>query len=240
MSYLPIFIDVNGRTCVVIGGGDIAERKARSLVEAGAAVVVISPEVTTGLAAMVHAETIRHLRRTYRQGDLNGAFLAFEATGDGTTEQAAAGEARARGVPINVADVPELCGFIAPAVVHRGGLQIAVSTGGASPALARKIREDLEERFGPEYESAVDLLAAARRWLRKHQPDGGKRGLLLGRMVDSDLLECLKRGDLAAAEAIPLRVLGVSFADLEFEMRRPSATNRVQARVANGRARDSG
>jgi precorrin-2 dehydrogenase/sirohydrochlorin ferrochelatase len=239
MSYLPIFIDVSRRTCVVIGGGDIAERKVRSLIEAGAAVVVISPELTAGLAAMLRAETIRHLQRAYRHGDLVGAFLAFEATGDSATAKAAAAEACERGVPINVADVPELCAFIAPAIVHRGGLQIAISTGGASPALARKIREELEELFGPEYESAVDFLAAARRWLRSHQPDGGTRALLLGALVNSDLLQCMKRGDLAPVEEIALRVLGASLADLGFEMPRTPAGVSDPAAVPSGRANES-
>jgi precorrin-2 dehydrogenase / sirohydrochlorin ferrochelatase len=239
MSYLPIFIDVSGRTCVVIGGGDVAERKVRSLIEADAAVVVISPEVTAGLAAMVRAETIRHLQRAYRHGDLVGTFLAFEATGESAITQAVAAEACEREVPINISDVPELCAFIAPAVVHRGCLQIAISTGGASPALARKIREELEERFGSEYESTVDFLAAARRWLRSHQPDGAKRALLLGALVNSDLLQCFKRGDLAASEAIARRVLGASFADLGFEMPCSPAGVSHNAREPSGRANES-
>jgi precorrin-2 dehydrogenase/sirohydrochlorin ferrochelatase len=221
MSYLPIFLDVSGRNCVVIGGGDIAERKVRSLIEAGASVTVISPEITGRLADMVHAQTIRHLQRAYWRGDLIGAFLAFEATGDRRAAEAATEEARERGVPINAADVPELCDFIAPAVVHRGDLQIAVSTGGASPALARKIREELEARFGPEYESAVDFLAAARKWVQSHQADGGARALQLGALVNSDLLECFRRGNLGAVEAIALRVLGATFAELGFETTRP-------------------
>jgi len=223
MSYLPVFFDVSGCDCVVIGGGKIAERKARSLVEAGASVTVISPEITTWLAAMVRAQTIRHLQRTYRRGDLIGAFLAFEATGDSAAAQAAATEARERRVPINVADVPELSAFIVPAVVRRGELQIAISTGGASPTLARQIREELEARFGPEYESIVDFLATARRWLRSHQNDDGTRGLQLAALVDSDLFECFRRRDFAAAEAIVLRVLGASFADLRFEGKCASA-----------------
>ncbi len=239
MSYLPIFVDVSGRTCVVIGGGAIAERKVRSLIDAGAAVVVISPEVTAGLAAMVDADTIRLLQRAYRHGDLVDALLAFEATGESATARAAAAEACERGIPINLADEPELCAFIAPAVVRRGGLQIAISTGGASPALARKIREELEERFGPEYESTVDFLAAARRWLRSHQPDGGTPALLLGALVKSDLLQCFKCGDLAGAEAIARRVLGASFADLGFEMPRPSVTGGRQTAITNGRASEA-
>ena len=196
----------------------VAERKVRSLIEADAAVVVISPEVTAGLAAMVRAETIRLLQRGYRHGDLVGTFLAFEATGDSATAQAVAAEACEREVPINISDVPELCAFIAPAVVHRGGLQIAISTGGASPAFAGKIRQELENAFGHEYELMIDLLAHARKWLRTHQPDGAMRARVLGALVHSDLLEYLKRGDFATADAIIKRTIGAGLAEIGFAM----------------------
>jgi precorrin-2 dehydrogenase/sirohydrochlorin ferrochelatase len=223
MGYLPIFIDLSERPCVVIGGGEIAERKTRSLIEAGASVVIISPAITAGLAAMSGAGTIQHLARRYRHGDLADAFLAFDATGDGATARAAAAEASARGVPINVADVPELCDFISPAVVQRGGLQIAISTGGASPALARKIREDLEGLFGPEYELIISLLERTRRWLRLQESDAGTRARLQDTLVRSELLECLKRGDFAAADSIAQRVLGASLVDIGFEPMRAVA-----------------
>jgi precorrin-2 dehydrogenase / sirohydrochlorin ferrochelatase len=224
MGYLPIFIDASERHCVVIGGGEIAERKTRSLIEAGAAVTVVSPALTAGLAAMANGGAIRHLARTYQAGDLDGAFLAFAASGEVETERAAAAEARARGVLINVADVTELCSFIAPAVIKRGDLQIAISTSGASPAFARKIREELEERFGPEYELMIDLLAASRQWLRVREGDVNTRTRLLTALVGSDLRECLTRGDLAAADATILRVLGASFAELGFDLERCAVT----------------
>ncbi len=220
MGYLPIFVNVSGRTCVVVGGGQVAERKARTLIAAGAHVVLISPQVTAGLATMVEASAIRHLSRSYCQGDLEGAWLTFEATGDDLAARAVASEARQRGVPINVADVPELCTFIAPAVVQRGGLQIAISTGGASPALARKIREELEEGFGIEYEVIIDLLAQARQWLRTCEPDGGARARLLAALVSSDLLQCVKHGDFAAADAIVRGVLGKGLAEIGFDAER--------------------
>ena len=163
MGYLPIFVDASGRHCVVIGGGEIAERKTRSLIGAGAAVTVVSPSLTPGLAELAERGTVRHHARRYRTGDLAGAFLVYEATGEIETGRAAAAEAQAGAMLINVADVPELCSFIAPAVIKRGGLQIAVSTGGASPAFARRIREELEDRFGPEYELMVEMLATARK-----------------------------------------------------------------------------
>ncbi len=195
--------------------------------------------LTNGLAAMASEGAIRHFPRTYRTGDLEGAFIACEASGDRATGRAAAAEARARGILINVADVPELCSFIAPAVIRRGGLQIAVSTGGASPALARRIREELEERFGPEYELLIDLLAAARQWLRGREADPAVRTRRLTALVGSDLCECLTRGDLTAADATLQRVLGASFADLGFDPARCAVALARPSSEPNQRARDS-
>lgn len=222
MGYLPIFIEVSGRNCVVIGGGEIAERKVRSLTQAGAEVTVVSPSLTAALAAMAKRNAIGHLARVYRPGDLEGAFLAYEATGEAETERAAAAEARERGVLINVADMPDLCSFIAPAVIARGYLQIAVSTGGASPAFARKIREELEDHFGAEYESMTALLATARRWLQAREHDTAVRTRLMTALVRSDLRECLQRGDLTAADATVQRILGASFAELGFDPAGPA------------------
>jgi precorrin-2 dehydrogenase/sirohydrochlorin ferrochelatase len=224
MGYLPIFIDVSGRRCVVIGGGEIAERKTRSLIEAGAAVTVVSPALTAGLAALANRDTIQYLARTYQAGDLEGAFLAFAATGEIATESAVAAEASARGVLINVADVPDLCSFIAPAVIQRGGLQIAISTGGASPAFARKIREELEDHLGPEYELMIDLLAASRRWLRSREANLDVRARMLTSLVRSDLLACLKRGDLAAADATVNHALGAGLAELGVDLSHLAST----------------
>jgi precorrin-2 dehydrogenase/sirohydrochlorin ferrochelatase len=223
MGYLPIFIDASARRCVVIGGGEVAERKTRALLEAAAVVTVVSPSLTAGLAALANRGRIRHLARTYQAGDLEGAFLAFAATGEIATERAVAAEARARGVPINVADVPDLCSFIAPAVIKRGGLQIAISTGGASPALARKIREELEDRFGPEYKLMIDLLAASRQWLKMRPSGVNDRARLLTALARSDLSECLARGDLAAAEATIHHLIGASFSELGFDSKRCAA-----------------
>ncbi|MBI3758308.1 MAG: bifunctional precorrin-2 dehydrogenase/sirohydrochlorin ferrochelatase [Deltaproteobacteria bacterium] len=239
MGYLPIFIDVSGRACVVIGGGEVAERKVRSLIEAGATVVVVSPTVTPELAAMSREGTLRHIARKYQHGDLAGAWLVFEATGDGATARMVAVEADERCVPINVADVPELCTFIVPAVVQRGGLQVAISTGGASPALARKIREELEESFGAEYELTIELLADARRWLRAQEPDLGTRARVLSALVNSDLRECLKRGDFDSANEIVKRELGVGLDEIGFDQARIANTVNPHPAALNGRTSES-
>jgi precorrin-2 dehydrogenase/sirohydrochlorin ferrochelatase len=144
---------------VVVGGGEVADRKARKLLQARAKVVVISPEVKPELASM--AAEVR--RRPYREGDLEGAFLVFAATDRRDVNAAVAREARERGVPVNVADNPTEGDFALPSTLRRGRLQVAVSTGGASPTLARRIRRELEDAFGFEWAGVVEELNKARR-----------------------------------------------------------------------------
>src|SRR5208282_284919 len=151
MGYIPIFLDVTGRECVVVGGGEVAARKVESLLEAGAHVTVVSPRLSPPMSAIVAREPITHVAREYERGDIRGCVLVYAATDDPNLHRDLAAEARALGIPINVADVPDLCTFIAPAVVKRGALQIAISTSGASPAFAARLRSELEHQFGTEY-----------------------------------------------------------------------------------------
>ena len=144
---------------MVVGGGAVATRKARKLFEAGAEVVVVSPEVLPDLEDM----SVEIRERPYEHGDLEGADLAFAATDSREVNAAVAREANARGVRINVADRPTEGDFAVPSTLRRGGLQVAVSTGGASPTLARRIRNELEEVFGPEWAGVVEELEAIRR-----------------------------------------------------------------------------
>ena len=136
--YYPIFLDVRGRTAVVVGGGKVASRKAAGLAEAGARVRIIAPRVDASLGAH------QIERRRFRAGDLKGAALAFAATDDRAVNHAVALEARRRRIPVNVADSVEECSFLVPARIARGDLQIAISTGGSSPRLARALRKRLE------------------------------------------------------------------------------------------------
>ncbi len=144
---------------MVVGGGEVASRKARKLLQSGAEVVVISPEVSPELAA----SEVEIYRRPYRDGDLAGAHLAFTATDSREVNAAVAREAGERGVPINVADRPSEGDFALPSTLRRGRLQVAVSTGGASPTLAKRIRGELEGVFGPEWAGIVERFDAARR-----------------------------------------------------------------------------
>jgi len=161
-----MFLEVAGRPCLVVGGGPIAEGKVTGLVAAGAEVTVISPTLTAGLAEAARAGRISHRRRAYRDGDLVGFTLAFVATGAVAVNVAVAAEGRRRGVLVNAADDPAHCDFILPAVLRRGALAVAVSTGGASPALARAVREELERHLGDDYAALVDVAGEVRRALR--------------------------------------------------------------------------
>src|ERR1700683_4629411 len=169
MGYIPIFLDVTGRECLVAGGGEVAARKVESLPGAGARVTVVSPRVSPPLEALIARGLVRHIARDYERGDIRGCARVYAATDDPKLHRELAAEARALGIPINVADVPELCSFIAPAVVKRGALQIAISTGGASPAFAARTRRELEDRFGVEYALTLDLMRAARRRLHAEE-----------------------------------------------------------------------
>jgi precorrin-2 dehydrogenase/sirohydrochlorin ferrochelatase len=166
MGYYPVLVDLAGRRCVMVGGGIIAGRRVDGLLTAGARVTVISPRLTRTLAAMAAEGRIDHEAREYRDGDLDGADLAFVATDAGEVNAAVAREARARGVWINAADDPARCTFILPALVRRGDLTVAVATGGSSPALARAIREELETYLTDDYATLAAIAAEARREVR--------------------------------------------------------------------------
>ncbi|HEY6419558.1 MAG TPA: bifunctional precorrin-2 dehydrogenase/sirohydrochlorin ferrochelatase [Candidatus Binataceae bacterium] len=209
MGYLPIFLDVSGQRCMVIGGGEIAARKVASLLEAGAVVTVISPTLVPTLESSAARGAITHEARAYRLGDMKGFLIVFATTDDRDLQRALAAEARELGILINIADASELCTFIAPAVVSRGALRIAISTSGASPALASRIRRELEHQFGAEYARALDILRAARHHLRGSEPRIETRADKLRALADSALPDHLRRADFGAVDRILREHLGV-------------------------------
>jgi len=166
-DYFAAFLDLRGRRCLIAGGGPVAERKVLALLECGARVTVASPAVTPALAALAAAGRIEHRARRFRAADVRGCALAVAATGRERADRAVARAARMRGVLVNAVDRPALCDLILPSVLRRGELQIAVSTGGRSPALAREIRRGLEPVFGPEYAALVARAGAERARARR-------------------------------------------------------------------------
>src|SRR5690242_13184537 len=208
MGHLPIFLEVSGRRCVVVGGGAVAARKVAGLLEAGAKVVVISPHLNDALAALARAGRIRHIKRVYQVRDMEGAMLVYAATDDAQLHRRLYDEAGSHGILINVADVPSLCTFIAPAVMTRGALKIAVSTGGASPSMAARIVARLNRMFGEEYAVTLELLRAARRRLRDSEPDITARAQKLSALAASRIPEYLRKGDLDGIDALLRRHTG--------------------------------
>ena len=165
--YYPVYLDVKERCCVIVGGGQIAEGKIAALLECGAQIRMISPEVTDEVQDMADTGALRLEKREYRDGDLEGAFIAIAATDDSSLNRRIAQEAEERNVPLNVVDVTHLCTFIAPAVVRRGEVTAAISTGGLSPALARKLREELQASPALDYADMAPMLSEVRLELRQ-------------------------------------------------------------------------
>ena len=206
--YYPVFLDLRGRRVVVIGGGAMGEEKVTRLLPYEAQVVVVSPDVTDEVAELADDGTIEWVRRPYRRGDLDGAFIAIVAdTSDDAVNQAVSAEARERNVPLNVADVTELCTWITPSVARRGEVIVATSTGGASPALARRFREILngECRLESRHElmdfaDLAPLLSDARKQLL----DNGIRLNLdhWQACLTDELIDLVQSGDIERASQV--------------------------------------
>lgn len=198
-GYYPISLNVTRRPCAVIGGGPIAEQKVLALLDAGALVTVVAAELTARLQALATEGAIRVLRRPYRRGDLHGAFLAIAAGEDRTANAEIWEEAGRERVVLNAVDDTPHCHFIAPAIFRQGDLTVAVSTGGKSPALGVRLRDRLGAHIGPEYAAFLDLLGGLREEIAAREPDFARRTELWYRLVDSDVIEYLRRGDTDGA-----------------------------------------
>ncbi len=194
MSHYPVYLDLKGRLCFVIGGCAMAEEKVKGLVAAGARVTVISPELTLVLSGLVVEGKIDSIARRYRRGDLRNAFLVIVVSQPPAVVQAVWEETRGRNVLVNTLDDVPHCDFIAPAIVRRGDLAVAISTGGRAPALAVRLRQKLERELGPEHARFLEIAGMLRAPLARRWPDFETRKALWYRLVDSDVIHLLRRG----------------------------------------------
>jgi siroheme synthase-like protein len=199
---------MTGRRCLVIGGGDVAERKVEGLLEAKANVTVISPDISEKIARWSEQHVIVVAVRRYRAGDLAGYQMAFVATDDSGVNRMVYDEGKKLGVWVNAADDPAHCDFILPSVLRRGEVMIAVSTGGKSPALSRAIREELEIHFPQEYESLVEVAAEVRNNLRRQSITPSYE--VWRKALNGDVRRHIQRGDLAQAKRFLLKELGAA------------------------------
>lgn len=206
IDYYPAFLRLDGRRCVVVGGGTVAERKVRVLLESGAALTVVAPAVTDGIRAVADGGALIVEQRPYRAGDLNEAFLAVAATGDRAVNAAVVEAARQVGALVSAVDDPLAGDFIVPATVRRGEVTIAISTGGRSPTFARQLRQELDGWLTPARLELLDLLGDVRRELqlagRNPEPPAWREA------VDPHLIDAVERGDREGARRRLLRSLG--------------------------------
>ena len=192
MQYFPISLDMNGRQCIVIGGGRVAARKIKSLLACGGKVTVISPDLTPELEELSLAGTLSWKKNSFQEGDLNGAFLVIAATDDPDVQKKVHEEAEHHNIMLNVADVPERCSFILPATVRRGDLTVSVSTAGKSPALAKKLRQALEKQFGHEYAVCLNIMGTLRPVVLGCNRSQKENEALFERILDSDMLAWIR------------------------------------------------
>ena len=211
-NYYPLMLDVRGRQAIVIGGDRVAAEKAAALAASGANVSVLSQEFCAELLAQSEQKQVTLRRKAYEPGDLAGAFVVIAATNDLQLIKAIWAETQERGQPVNIVDVPEYCSFILPSVLRRGQLTIAVSTEGASPGLAKRIRQSLENLFPPAYDAYIQLAALARAYLRENGVSYDRRDDFFSDFFTSDVLPQLVDGNTAQATRVTaalLRTYGV-------------------------------
>jgi precorrin-2 dehydrogenase/sirohydrochlorin ferrochelatase len=194
MGLFGVFIELAGRSCLVVGGGAVGTRKAESLIEAGARVTVVSREITPELRGLVDGGRVDYIKGSFAPGHLSGVFLCISAMDERSENEAVARACREHGVLVNVVDDPELSDFIFPSLVRRGDLVIAVSSGGVAPSMVKRIRRDLEEQYGREYGAVLVILGRLRERLKEAGVTGDYLADAMGRAAALPLAEMMSNG----------------------------------------------
>ena len=210
MKYYPVHLDMTNKRCVVIGGGDIAERKVERLLECGAQVTVVSKSLTPVLKARKKTGQIDHIDRDYEDQVLDGAFMVIGATDRNDVNERISKEAMARGLLVNIVDDPDRCNFILPSLVQQGALSIAVSTGGKSPALAKKLRKELEKQYGPEYQTLLVIMGILRKRILAGDQRAADNKVVFEDLVHSDILQAIREKDRGRVNTIIRDLTGIS------------------------------
>jgi len=192
MNYYPIYLDITNRRCVVAGGGDVAERKVERLLECGARVIVIGKTLTPALKALKKAGRIDHIEDDYDAACLHETFLVIGATDQDEVNARISADARERGIMVNIVDDPDRCDFILPSLFQRGDLSVAISTGGKSPALAKKLREDMEEYYGQEYLILLKILGVLREKVKAKGRSSDENRKLFESLVRSNIIDMIR------------------------------------------------
>jgi siroheme synthase-like protein len=192
--YYPIFLDIEDRDVLIVGGGEVCARKAETMLRYGARVTVVAPKIHHDIETWAAAGRLKVRRKPYEASDLDGASIVIASTDDEGTNTRVASECRSRRIPVNVVDVTHLCEFIVPAIVESGSIQLAVSTGGKSPALARTLKENLQKFVGPEYAELNDLLGTLRPAAKKVLPADVDRKRFFDGILARGVIEMIRDG----------------------------------------------
>lgn len=207
MGLYPIFLELEGKTVLVVGGGRVAQRKVLTLMEYGARICIISDKLTDKLKSLVDDGEILNLGGEFRENHLKGAFLVVAATNDKRLNHRIGEIAKKKEILVNAVDQPPDCNFFVPSIIKRGDLQIAISTSGKSPALAKKIRQGLEEQFGEEYASFLVLMGYLRREVLSMGFSQDKNNRIFHEMVDSGILKAIAQDNREKTKSILSRIL---------------------------------
>jgi len=192
--YYPIFLDIENRSVVIIGGGNVCARKAETMMNYGARVSIVSPDFTDEIERWARDGALQIRRKRYEQSDLEGANIVIASTDDQSVNEQIAADCRRRRIPVNVVDVTPLCEFIVPAIIDKGSVTVAVSTGGKSPALARTLKEDLQRLIGPEYAEVNDVLGTLRDSAKRVLPTDVDRKHFFDGIIARGILDMLREG----------------------------------------------
>jgi len=211
MKYYPVNLDVRNRKCLVVGGGSVGTRKVKMLLKCGAAVTVVSREMSEDLKKFAAKEMLFLKKRTYRSSDLKSMFLVICATSDEKLNLRINSDAEKRNMLCNVADVPEACNFILPAIVNRGDLIIAISTSGSSPAFAKKLRKDLEKQFGREYAVFLMLMGAIRKRLLAENREPKAHKHLFEKLIKQGVLDMIREDKKESIQDLLLKTIGKGY-----------------------------
>lgn len=209
MQYYPVFLNLVGRRVVVIGGNRFALEKVEGLLGAGACVTVITEQVIAALKELIEGGQVAQVARGYCEGDLEGAFLVISTLNDAAVNARIFREAEANQIAVNVVDDPPHCSWIAPSILRRGDLTVAISTSGKAPAVAVRLRQKLEEEIGDEYGRFLEIAGTLRAPLAKKYPDFETRKKLWYAVVDSEVLELLRGGEEERARDRIFEIMGV-------------------------------
>jgi len=211
MRYYPVNLDIKNRKCLVIGGGDVGTRKVITLLECMASVTVVSPDASEKLLKLAGSDMITLIKRSYIESDLEGMFLVICATDDEELNRQVSRDAENLNILCNIADRPEACNFILPALMKRGDLVIAVSTSGKSPAFAKKIRKDLEKQYGVEYADFLKLMGAIRKKLLRNSHEPEEHKPLFEKLINKDIALLIKNNDADKINSVLFDVLGEGY-----------------------------